>query len=192
MNPCTAFVCWPVDVANLSTGKAKYARYAIECPSINNKRGRVMSLTPDNLSVMTDNHVPEPDLDALKSAIAGTLIERMQIQITELGAQRTVATMPVAGNTQPAGLLHGGASVALAETVGSLAAAQHAGEDRPVVGIEINATHHRAARSGTVTAVATPLHLGRTMASYEIVITDEAQKRICTVRLSCMILAHKP
>lgn len=137
---------------------------------------------------MTDNHVAKPDQEAAREAIAGTLIERMQIDVTELGADRTVASMPVLGNTQPAGLLHGGASVALAETVGSLAAAQHAPQDSAVVGIEINASHHRAVRSGTVTAVATPIHLGRTMASYEIVITDDAGKRICTARLSCMIL----
>ncbi len=150
-----------------------------------------MSLTPDNVSVMTDNRVAQPDLEAFREATKGTLIERMHMEIQEVTAARTVATMPVLGNTQPAGLLHGGASVALAETVGSFAAAQHAGPDAAVVGIEISATHHRAVRSGSVTAVATAIHLGRTMATYEIVLTDDQDKRVCTARLTCMILAEK-
>ena len=72
----------------------------------------------------------------------------MGIKITEASPQRVVGTMPVAGNTQPYGLLHGGASCVLAETLGSVGAALHAGPDKFTVGIEINATHHRAARSG--------------------------------------------
>jgi uncharacterized protein (TIGR00369 family) len=95
--------------------------------------------------------------------------------------------MPVEGNTQPLGLLHGGASVALAETLGSTGAALHAGPGRFVVGVDINATHHRAARSGIVTGVATPLHLGRTIASYEVAISDEQERRICTCRITCLI-----
>ena len=96
--------------------------------------------------------------------------------------------MPVAGNTQPYGLLHGGASAALAETVGSYAANLHAGPGYAAVGVELNCTHHRAARQGSVHGVATPLHEGRTMASYEIVITDDAGHRICTGRLTCYIM----
>src|SRR3954470_16019053 len=94
----------------------------------------------------------------------GALGERMGIELTEASPERVVATMPVEGNTQPYGLLHGGASCALAETVGSVGAVLHAGPGARAVGIEINATHHRSARSGRVTAVATPLHLGRTVA----------------------------
>ncbi len=100
--------------------------------------------------------------------------------------------MPVEGNTQPYGLLHGGATVALAETVGSLAAALHAGDGRGAVGIEVNATHHRSARSGDVTAVATPVHLGRRTASYGIAVTDESGKRVCTARLTCLLLDSVP
>ena len=77
--------------------------------------------------------------------------------------------MPVEGNTQPYGLLHGGASVVLAETLGSIGSALHAGPSRIAVGLDINATHHRAARSGVVTGVATPISLGTTIASYEVV-----------------------
>ncbi len=98
----------------------------------------------------------------------GTLMERMGIVFTEVGTDRLVATMPVEGNTQPYGLLHGGASVVLAETLGSFGSVLHAGPDRVAVGIEINATHHRAARSGVVTGTATPLHLGSTMASWQV------------------------
>jgi len=113
--------------------------------------------------------------------------EKLGIRFLEISAQRLVATIPVEGNTQPAGLLHGGASVALAETMGSIGAAMHAGPGSIVVGVDINATHHRSARSGVVTGVATPLHLGRSIASYEIVISDEQGRRVCTARISCMI-----
>jgi uncharacterized protein (TIGR00369 family) len=87
--------------------------------------------------------------------------------------------MPVEGNTQPYGLLHGGASVVLAESLGSLGSAIHAHPDRVSVGIDINATHHRAATSGLVTATATAIHLGCTVASYDIVINDEHGNRVC-------------
>lgn len=125
--------------------------------------------------------------DAVLST-AGTLLERMGIEVTEAGAERTSGTMPVAGNTQPAGLLHGGASAVLAESLGSIAATLHAGPGRAAVGVEINATHHRAMRSGTVSGVALPLHLGRSVATYEIVISDERGRRVCTSRLTCMLV----
>ncbi len=123
---------------------------------------------------------------------ADTLVGRMGIRILEASAQRVVATMPVAGNTQPYGLLHGGASCVLAETLGSLGSALHAGPNRATVGIEISATHHRAASSGLVTAVATQLHGGRTMTTYEIVISDEQGRRVCTSRLSCLLREGVP
>ena len=122
----------------------------------------------------------------------GTLAHRMGIKILSASASEVVATMPVAGNTQPFGLLHGGASCVLAETIGSLAAALHAGLGRVVVGIEISATHHRGARDGEVTAVATLAHGGRTLATYEIVITDTVGRRVCTSRLTCLIRDRVP
>src|SRR5262252_8583570 len=128
-----------------------------------------------------------PDLSEISGMGAGTLPERMGIQITEASAQRVVGTMPVEGNTQPYGLLHGGASCVLAETLGSTGAAMHAGRDRVAVGIEINATHHRAASAGQVTGVATPVHAGQTLATYDVVITDERGRRVCTARLSCLL-----
>jgi uncharacterized protein (TIGR00369 family) len=100
--------------------------------------------------------------------------------------------MPVAGNIQPYGLLHGGASCVLAETIGSLGAALHAGMDRIVVGIEISATHHRGASDGLVTGVATLAHGGRTLTTFEIVITDDAGRRVCTSRLTCLIRDRRP
>jgi len=117
----------------------------------------------------------------------GQLAAKLGVEFIELDAQRLVATMPVDGNRQPFGLLHGGASVALAETLGSIGAALHAGPGKLVVGVDINATHHRAAVSGLVTGTATPLHLGRGTATYEVAITDEQGKRVCTSRITCLI-----
>ncbi|MBR7834217.1 hotdog fold thioesterase [Actinospica durhamensis] len=117
----------------------------------------------------------------------GQLAEKLGIEFKELDPQRLVATMPVEGNRQPLGLLHGGASVALAETLGSIGAALHAGPGKLVVGVDINATHHRAAAAGLVTGTATPLHLGRGTATYEVAITDEQGKRVCTSRITCLI-----
>jgi len=123
----------------------------------------------------------------------GGLNEKMGVELTEISAERVVGTMPVEGNTQPYGLLHGGASVVRAETLGSVGSAVHAHPDKLSVGIEINATHHRSATSGTVTGVATAIHLGRTTATYEVVITDERGKRVCTSRITCALLdAPKP
>jgi 1,4-dihydroxy-2-naphthoyl-CoA hydrolase len=124
--------------------------------------------------------------DAFEQA-GDTLVTRMGIQIIEASAERVVGMMPVRGNTQPYGLLHGGASCVLAETLGSLGSALHAGPDRITVGIEISATHHRSAADGEVTGVATLIHGGRTITTYEIVITDEQARRVCTARLTCLI-----
>lgn len=117
----------------------------------------------------------------------GALAGRMGIEILEAGAQRTVGRMPVAGNTQPYGLLHGGASAVLAETLGSIAAAIHAGPSRIALGLELNCTHHRAQREGFVTGIATPVALTRSVASYDIRISDVAGKPVCTARLTCLL-----
>ena len=118
----------------------------------------------------------------------GGLNEKMGIELLEISAERVVGTMPVDGNTQPYGLLHGGASVVLAETLGSVGSSLHGHPDRLAVGVDINATHHRAATGGTVTGVATAVHLGRSMASYEVVISDEQGRRVCTSRITCTLL----
>jgi uncharacterized protein (TIGR00369 family) len=124
----------------------------------------------------------EFDLD-----VVGGLAKSMGIELIEATAQRVVARMPVEGNTQPYGILHGGASCVLAETIGSVGSALHAGPDRITMGIEISASHHRSATKGYVTGVATQLHGGRTLTSYEIVITDDRDQRICTARLTCAL-----
>jgi uncharacterized protein (TIGR00369 family) len=125
--------------------------------------------------------------------MTGTLLELMGIVISEASPERVVATMPVKGNTQPYGLLHGGASCVLAESLGSIGSALHAAEyGKVAVGVDINATHHRAVRDGTVTGVATPIYLGRTTTSYEIVITDDRDKRVCTARITCQLIQAPP
>jgi uncharacterized protein (TIGR00369 family) len=129
-----------------------------------------------------------PDFIAFMPQAMGALNEKMGVELVEISAQRVVATMPVEGNTQPFGLLHGGASVVLAETLGSVGSAIHAYPNSIAVGVDINATHHRAATSGTVTGVATAIHLGRTSTAYEIVITDERGKRVCTSRITCALV----
>src|SRR5690606_28331984 len=108
-------------------------------------------------------------------------------EVLEASAERVVATMPVATNTQSYGRLHGGAMASLAEAVGSWAAVIHGGPDRTVVGVDLSATHHRGATDGFVTATATPLHRGRTLATYEVVITDEQDRRLCTARMTSLI-----
>jgi 1,4-dihydroxy-2-naphthoyl-CoA hydrolase len=117
----------------------------------------------------------------------GELGRRMGIDILEASPERVVGTLPVDGNRQPYGLLHGGASAVLAETLGSVGSALHAGPDRIALGLELSATHHRAASAGIVTGVASPVHRGRSTATYEIVITDERGRRICTARLTCLL-----
>ncbi|QNP73296.1 hotdog fold thioesterase [Streptomyces roseirectus] len=125
------------------------------------------------------------DLPSLFSA--PNLNTRIGVEIVEASAERVVGTMPVEGNTQPYGLLHGGASAVLAESLGSVGAMLHGGSGKIAVGVDLNCTHHRGVRSGVVTGVATPVHRGRTTATYEIAITDEAGRRVCTARLTCLL-----
>src|SRR5437763_15375519 len=117
----------------------------------------------------------------------GELNEKLGVVFVEASPERIVATMPVEGNRQPFGLLHGGASIALGETLGSTIAALNCPPDRQAVGVEINATHHRSALSGTVTGVATPINVGRTLVTSEIVVRDDQDRRVCTMRLTCML-----
>ncbi|MGN7976407.1 MAG: thioesterase [Microbacterium sp. 69-10] len=117
----------------------------------------------------------------------GALAQKMGIEFTEFSVERSVGTMPVEGNTQPVGLLHGGAYVVLGESLGSMAANLHAGPGRLAVGVDINATHTRSATSGIVTGVCTPIHLGRSMTVHEIVVTDDQGRRCSTIRITNMI-----
>jgi uncharacterized protein (TIGR00369 family) len=129
---------------------------------------------------------------AWRSPDSEDLGSKMGIEITDPEPSRLVGTMPITGNRQPYGLLHGGASAVLAETLGSVAAAMHAGPDNIAVGVELNCSHHRSATQGLVTGVCTPLHVGRTISSFEIVISDESGRRTCTARLTCAVRpAHR-
>jgi uncharacterized protein (TIGR00369 family) len=122
---------------------------------------------------------------------SGALDQKMGIKILEAEQGRIVGTMPVEGNTQPMGLLHGGANVVLAESLGSIGTSLHAGPNRKIVGVDINATHHKSATTGLVTGVATAISLGKTLCSWEIIITNEAGERTCTARITCLILAER-
>jgi 1,4-dihydroxy-2-naphthoyl-CoA hydrolase len=117
----------------------------------------------------------------------GQLSTRMGIELLELSADYSVATMPVEGNRQVVGILHGGAHLVLGESLGSLSSAIHAGPGNYVVGIEINATHSRSAREGIVTGTCRAISLGRTLCTHEIVITDENDRRLSTVRITNLI-----
>lgn len=156
-------------------------------------RGRAEVVTAATLGGMTNTSPLDlpavlEQMHAAGYSLEGTLIERMGIELTQLSAERCVARMPVAGNTQPAGLLHGGASAALAETVASFAAMAHAGPGRTALGIELNATHHRTARAGWVEAIADAVHLGGTLASYTISVQSVDEDRLlCTARLTSLI-----
>ena len=130
-------------------------------------------------------------LEAIRKRGIGTLDKKMGIEIIEASPKRLVGTMPVEGNTQPIGLLHGGANVVLAESLGSIGTQLHAGADRKIVGIDINATHHKSATSGVVTAVATAISLGKTICSYQVEITNDKGERTCTARITCLILANR-
>jgi uncharacterized protein (TIGR00369 family) len=130
-------------------------------------------------------------LAAIRARGTGELDSKMGIEIIEASPQRLVGTMPVVGNRQPMGLLHGGANVVLAESLGSVGSLIHAGPGRKVVGIDINATHHKSATEGIVTGVATAISLGKTLCVWEIVITNEAGERTCTARITCLILAKR-
>jgi uncharacterized protein (TIGR00369 family) len=114
----------------------------------------------------------------------GELSVKMGIEFIELSAEYSVARMPVEGNTQVIGLLHGGAHVVLGESLGSVSSAIHAGVGRYAVGIEINATHSRSATSGWVTGTCRAISLGRSLATHEIIVTDEEGRRLSTVRMT--------
>lgn len=131
--------------------------------------------------------VPESMHEWLRGHGVGRLAAKMGIVFLEMSAERMVATMPVEGNEQVAGILHGGAHLVLAETLGSFAAGLHAGPNRQALGIEIGATHHRSAASGLVTGTAVAIHLGRTLTTHEVVMTDDAGKRLSTARITNLI-----
>ncbi|GAA3567273.1 hotdog fold thioesterase [Amycolatopsis ultiminotia] len=131
--------------------------------------------------------IPELPFDPAMLTDSNLLPAKLGITVTDWDPDRLVGTMPVAGNGQYYGFLHGGASAALAETLGSLAAVLHAGPRGIVLGQELSCTHHWPARSGVVTGVCTPAYLGKGVATYNVVLTDERDRLLCTARLTCQI-----
>jgi 1,4-dihydroxy-2-naphthoyl-CoA hydrolase len=149
-------------------------------------RGERMT-APSADSPATD--MPDP---APWKIILGELDEKMGVKIVEESVQRVVATMPVEGNRQSFGLLHGGASLAVGEAVGSWAAVIHASTlGKTAVGVDVSATHHRSAREGRITITATPIHLGGTLTTHEVVITNDAGQRLCTLRITNLLMDRK-
>ena len=131
------------------------------------------------------------DIPAEYAELHSPLDAKMGFELLTLTPELVVGRMPVEGNTQPYGLWHGGASCVLAETLASLGSFMYAQPERISVGVDINATHHRSVTAGWVTGTATALHLGKSIASYEIVITDDAGKRVCTARVSCQLVSPR-
>jgi uncharacterized protein (TIGR00369 family) len=130
-------------------------------------------------------------LEVIRQRGIGALDKKMGIEILEASPERLVGRMPVEGNTQPIGLLHGGANVVLAESLGSIGTQLHAGADRKIVGVDINATHHQSATSGYVTATATAISLGKTLCFYNVEIRNGNDELTCTARITCLILANR-
>ncbi|SRR5712692_7457448 len=118
---------------------------------------------------------------------AGTLIERLGIELVEAAPERMVARMPVVGNTQPYGLLHGGATAALCETIASFGTALIAGPERLVMGIELNVNHLRSVTHGYVTATGVPLHAGRTTAVWSMEVRDDEGRLVAVSRLTLAV-----
>lgn len=128
-----------------------------------------------------------PELQERFADGGGELTNNMGIEYLEITAERSVARMPVEGNRQVVGILHGGAHVVLGESLGSLSAAVHAGPGRYAVGIDVNATHTKGIASGWVTGTCTAISLGRTICVHEIAITNDAGERLSTVRITNLL-----
>jgi len=137
--------------------------------------------------------MPEISLDQLRARATHNLAATLGIELRELTPKRVIATMPVDDRTrQPFGILHGGASVALAETIASLGGAVNVDLDRfVVVGIEINANHLRAKKDGVVTGTGTPIHVGRTTKVWEVRIVDEKDRPICVSRCTLAVVPRE-
>lgn len=136
------------------------------------------------MGILDDLH---PELRERFSTGGGELTQKLGIEILEISADRSVARMPVEGNRQVVGILHGGAHVVLGETLGSMSAAVHAGPGRYAVGIDINATHTKSVAGGWVTGTCTAISLGRTICVHEIVMTNDAGERLSTVRITNLL-----
>jgi uncharacterized protein (TIGR00369 family) len=142
--------------------------------------------------VSAGNRLPEgvtaeQALELVEQITRGTLMERLGLRWVEIGLDRVVATMPVEGNTQPYGVLHGGATAALCETVGSVGTSVHTGLDRRPVGIQLSVNHLRSVRDGSITAIGVPLHVGRSTALWDVRVEDESGRLVASGRLTLAI-----
>jgi len=135
---------------------------------------------------MSENQIArsEQAKELLQLRGIGALAEKMGIELLEVSAEKCVARMPVAGNTQPLGILHGGAHVVLAESLGSIAANVHAHPWGYAVGIELNASHHSSVSEGFVTGTCTAVKLGKSIATHEVKMTDDQGNLLSTVRIT--------
>lgn len=141
------------------------------------------------------NYPPDMDPQLVQRIIesgGGQLAQKMGITFLSLSAEESIATMPVEGNRQVIGLMHGGAYVVLGESLGSLSAAIHAGPGRIAVGIEINASHSRSVSEGIVTATCRAISLGRTLCTHEIGVDDESGRRLSTIRMTNFLMDQRP
>jgi uncharacterized protein (TIGR00369 family) len=137
---------------------------------------------------LTEIKLSEAAARLMETRGLGELASRMGIELTELSAERSVATMPAEGNRQPLGLVNGGAYLVLGETLGSISANVWANTlDKVAVGIEISASHTKSCKSGLVTAVCTAISLGKTLTVHEIVCYDDSGNRLSTVRITNLV-----
>jgi 1,4-dihydroxy-2-naphthoyl-CoA hydrolase len=148
----------------------------------------------DSINLVRMIWTKKPSLEMIQKICQNTMCEHLDMIFTEIGDDFLIATMPVDHRTQqPAGLLHGGASVALAESLGSIASALclRSAEKMPV-GIEINANHLKSATSGRVSGKVTPLRVGQSLHVWNIEIQNEKNEVVCISRLTVMIVDKKP
>ena len=139
-----------------------------------------------------DDRAEVPGEAAAVASLPGSLMEKLGMEFVEVGPERVTARMPVAGNVQPYGLLHGGATAALCETIASFGTAMLAGPDRLVMGIELNVNHIRSVRTGFVTATGIPLHVGRTTAVWDMRVHDDEGRLVAAGRLTLAVLEQPP
>ncbi|WP_055589251.1 PaaI family thioesterase [Peterkaempfera griseoplana] len=143
--------------------------------------------TPTRIPAELQERFRAVGLDLPAVFAAEHLTSSMGMHIVAASPEEVVATLPVAGNTGPDGALHPGACAILAETTGSIGALLYAGPERVALGVDLSTTRHRGVRTGLVTAVATPVGCGSTVATYRIAVTDEEDRRICSARLTCLL-----
>lgn len=142
-------------------------------------------MTDDN--PLPEGVTPEQALEFSRSTLQGTLMDKLGLEFLEIGTRRLRARIPVQGNVQIYGILHGGATAALCETVASYGTAVAAGVDKVVTGIELNVNHIRAVREGHVTATAEALHVGRTTAVWDMKVHDDEGRLVAASRLTLAI-----